>query len=447
MHEPLSPMMEDSESNLPKIGSPNFFQRNCRSMSEGSLRLMIINLILCGVIGNFFWYPVVFRTFGLIPGFFVITLCVAFNYLLCYFIFLASNEANCNSYMGLIEVYLSPKWRNIARFTYLLDYFSAFVIGLLLCWNISAYLMYYWGVLDDSAIEDMDKLTFKSYEPRIIVLRFAVVGIGFLISMPWYLNTKMNNFKPILIGFLIVMILNIGYLIIDLGEFRSYYQSQGTWEISYVKPITLDSFRYIFIFLCSYYIESNLLTMKIDTHNATMARVTKAIKISHIFFLFFASVFGSYGYLCLGDRFTSDLFMLRKSFPGKHHETIYRILLVFVALLYIHYMPYFIISFRNFFYSNFKYQPSFSVISIVPLTIAAMISFGYPKIVNFLGYSAILVCLMNAFLFPILIVKQTEAIRHKHWTIHRSLDATCVVLVCIALASFVALVRNDLGYN
>lgn len=445
MNEPLSELKEESTAIPPETPSPHFFQRNCRKMSEGSLRLMIINLMLCGIIGNFFWYPVVFRTLGLIPGFFMIAVCVAFNYMLCYLIFLASDESNCNSYMGLIEIYLSTKWRNLARFTYLLDYFAAFVIGLLLCWNITAYLMYYWGVLDDSVVEDMDRLTFKSYDPRIVVLRFAVVGIAYLVTMPWYLKKKMSSFKPILVGFLIVMGLNIVYLIVDLGEFRSYYQSQNQWEITYVKPITLDSFRYIFIFLCSYYIQSNLLTMKIDTFNATFTRMTKTIKIAHVFFLFFAIIFGCYGYLCLGDRFTSDLFLLRKSFPGKHHESIYRIILVLVALFYVHYMSYFIISFRNFFYSNFKYKPSFSVISIVPLTIAAVIAFSYPKIVNFLGYSAIMVCLMNGFLFPIMIAKHTAAIRKKHWIVHRLLDVICVVLVCIAITSLIALIRNDLG--
>lgn len=446
MSTPIAPLIEEISSIMPNERvMPNFFKRNCRKMSEGSLRLTIINVILCGIVGNFFWYPVVFRTFGLYPGFAVITACILLNYLMCSFIYKASDEAQCNSYLGLIQKYLSPRWRNIARFTYLMDYFAAFVIGFLLCWNITAYLMYYWGAIDDSMVEDHDRLTFKSYHPWIIFLRFAVILVAYAISVPLFLKKKMNSFKWIFLGFLVVISLNILYLMFDLREFRRYYQEQKSWTISYVKPFTLDSFRYIFIFMCSYYIQSNLLTMKKDTSDPTLTRMLKTLKISHAFFLLFALAFGAYGYICLGDRFTTDLFMLRKSFPGKSHEEWYRMILALIAVFYILYMSFFILSFRNFLFGNFKANPSFYTASLGPLTISALLAFAYPKIVNFLGYNALLVCLLNGFLFPTMIMRIIYVAEKRSWVLIRALDALSVVLTGVAVLSLVALLRNDFG--
>ena len=377
----------------------SFFQRNCRSIGPGSLRLSVINIILCGITGTFFWYPVIFCTYGAIPGLFVITAFVLLNYLMSRLIYKASDYAECDEYLILVKNFLGDRWMSVAKFTYVMDYFAVYVIGFLLSWNIFAYLLYYWGYIDDSAITNKDKLIFKDYHPRMMLLRLIVMGSGFLVCVPLFLREKIDSLKYIFFAFMFVIILNIVYLVVDLQQLRNHYISDGSYKFLYSKAPTFDSFRYVLIFMSAFYVQSNLLTMKTEVTNPTYPRMTKTVNISHLFFLVFSLGFGFYGYYCLGDNYTSDLFMLRKSFDGKRFEEWYRVILVLMAVCYILYMAFFNISLRNFIHSNFNYKPNLYLVSLGPLTLAFLLAWSYPKIVNFLGYNALIVCLLNGFLF------------------------------------------------
>jgi hypothetical protein len=437
--------LNEELNNLESAKKRNFFQRNCRKISEGSLRLTIINIVLCGITGTFFWYPVIFRTYGIYPGFVIISLFVLLNYLMCYFVYYASNYSECNCYLTLVQRFLGHRWKQVAKFTYIMDYFAVYVIGFILSWNIFAYLLYYWGYIDPADVMDKKTLKFFDYNFKIVVLRCAVVGISYLVSVPLFLKEKMDNLKYIFLGFLTVISLNIIYLVFDLKQFRNHYIQNNEYSITDYKDLTLDSFRYVLIFMCAFYIQSNLLTMKTDTFNPTMPRMLKTIKISHLFFLGFALCFGFYGYYCLGDTYTSDLFMLRASFEGKEYEDIYRLILILMAVFYVLYMAFFNLSLRTFIDSNFDHKFSKYTISLVPLTVAALLTIAYPRIVDFLGYNALVVCLLNGFMFPIMIVIRIYKEERKSRSIIFSLYALIFLLLILSGISFVALVNDFLN--
>jgi len=440
-------LFDEYSEKFPPIKHRSFFQRNCRQIGPGSLRLTVINIILCGTTGTFFWYPVIFRTYGAIPGFFVISAFVLLNYLMSLLVYKASDYADCNEYLILVKNFLGDRWMNVAKFTYVMDYFAVYVIGFLLSWNIFAYLLYYWGYIDESAIADKDMLIFKDYHPQIMLLRLIVIGAGFLVSVPLFLKEKIDSLKYVFFAFMIVIFLNILYLIVDLQQFHTHYVSDGTYEFSYSKSLTFDSFRYVLIFMCAFYVQSNLLTMKTEVTNPTYTRMVKTLNVSHLFFLLFSLGFGLYGYYCLGDRYTTDLFMLRKSFDGKKFEELYRLILVLMAVCYILYMAFFNMSLRNFIYSNFSYKPSPYLVSLGPLTLACIVTWAYPKIVNFLGYNALIVCLLNGFLFPIMIARKIFVEEKKSFLLIRGLDALTVVLLVISAISFGAIIYNDFLAN
>jgi len=99
------------------------------------------------------------------------------------------------------------------------------------------------------------------------------------------------------------------------------------------------------IFISVFYIQSNILTNKVNLKNPTFKRIRKSLRISILLFLW-SFFFGVYGYFCLGDNFTNDLFMLRKSIGGKF-EIIYQIILALFAIFMMLYISFFNISFKN----------------------------------------------------------------------------------------------------
>lgn len=71
--------VSDNESVFAPIS--DFIKRNTAPIKDGSLRLAVINLLLCGTTGTFFWYPVIFRYFGYIPGTVAIVIIAFLTYL------------------------------------------------------------------------------------------------------------------------------------------------------------------------------------------------------------------------------------------------------------------------------------------------------------------------------------------------------------------------------
>ena len=114
------------------------------------MRLVIINLTICGTSGTFFWYPVYLKTYGFLFGIFFMMLSLSITYFTTLFILEASEKSNQNDYLNLIGHFLGPKGKMCATITFIIDYFSTYVIGFLITYNILLYLLYYWNFLDDS---------------------------------------------------------------------------------------------------------------------------------------------------------------------------------------------------------------------------------------------------------------------------------------------------------
>lgn len=58
--------------------------------------------------------------------------------------------------------------------------------------------------------------------------------------------------------------------------------------------------------------------------NPNERRNKKVIRYSFIYYFIFSILFGFWGYKCLGDSFTSDLFFLRASYEESFSEWVYR---------------------------------------------------------------------------------------------------------------------------
>ena len=112
-------------------------------------------------------------------------------------------------------------------------------------------------------------------------------------------------------------------------------------------------------------------------------------------------IFGIYGYVCLGDYFTTDLFMLRNTFEGKKYEDVYRVILISMGTFILLYSSFFNHSFQALFKEIFNVNINFYVLAITPMALAILFACFYPKIINFLGYNGIIICTPNGFLYPL----------------------------------------------
>ena len=365
------------------------------------MRLVIINLIICGISGTFFLYPVFLRVLGLIPGLFLIFLTANLTYITNSFIFEGSFKSGKNDYFNLIKFYLGDKISIFAFFTFLLDYFSTYVIGILISYNVFLYFMYYEGFISDQAVVDFNTLEFDMGNNQVVVLRYCFCSFAFFILLPFFFKKSTHGLKVVffcLIGSILFMFF---YLFVDLYQFRTHYIEIGEYSIKLFKKPSQDYIKFLLVFLTAFYVQSNILTVKQDLKNATRRRLKKTIKISHYFFIFFGLIFGAWGYFCLGDIHTSDLFMLRASYKNKKYEFIYRIILIIFGFFSLIYISFFNLSLRYFIERIFENRTNFYLISILPLFLAVLISAFYPKIMNFLGYNAILSCIPNGFVFPL----------------------------------------------
>ena len=134
LKDPINSQQDDSQQIKKKHS--NFFIRNFSPMGEGSLRLAAISMILCGTSGTYFLYPLIMRTYGIIYGIFVMQAIWVLNRLTSHYIEIASEDSKQTDYLNLLKHYLPNGYVQWAKFTFFMDYFATYVIGIVLAWSV-----------------------------------------------------------------------------------------------------------------------------------------------------------------------------------------------------------------------------------------------------------------------------------------------------------------------
>ena len=154
-------------------------------------------------------------------------------------------------------------------------------------------------------------------------------------------------------------------------------------------------------------------------------------------------IFGFFGYYCLGDVHTSDLFMLRKSFPGKQNELIYNIVLIFYCIFITFYSSFFNLCMKDYIRTAYNVSWSNNFMSIGGLTFVLSVTFLYPNFVNLIGYNAIFVCLFNGFVFPCLLKRKLIKKRNQSTLYLLFIDSITITLVLLSIISFIILTYGE----
>ena len=440
--ENLQAMLEQ-ESIDPPITRPGFFGRLLAPISPSSLRLSVINIVVCIVSNSLFVFPIAFRTYGIYAGIVLLLASNIINFLTCKFIYEASEFIRDNNYLKIIGVLLGERFVRVAKFTFLMDYFSNYMISILMGWNIAQYILVCQGFIDPGAIINKDTLEINPYDRQVLNYRFVFLALVFVIYTPIISGKNQELMKLIMIGYLAAFFAFVLFSAYDLLDFYHYYRDIGQYSITYFARFSEDWFKYLFIVIAAFYIQPSLMTVKSEILNPNLRRVIKSARISYIYLTFISIICGLYCYLCLGDIYTSDVFMLRKSFEGKRRELIYKSLLAVIALMSLLYAKFYHSNMKFFLANNYLNQSPTQFLYLIPWLCALLLTMAYPKIINFLGYNSVTIFILNGYCFPIMLKRKILLISGKAcWKIMLCEVAIAALLFFGALSLYALLNSN-----
>lgn len=408
-------------------------------MKNGSLRLCVINLMICGTSGSFFWYPIVIKEFGYVLGAVFLVLTCILTYFLCAFIMDAFHDSQIKDYLNMIHYYLGNKGYYWACFTFISDYFSTYIIGIMLGQNIFLFLAYYMGFIGDEAVTNDKLLLFDLYNPVVKKLRIYFCLACLIILTPLFLKKHLSGIKVITIVSFTCIILIVVYQAVDLISFRRHYLDLNQLKTEYFQPPHKDQIKKIPIFITVFYVQSNILTVINHLSNPLKRRTQKVLAYPFFYFILFSLFFGFWGYFCLGDFYSSDLFFLRKSIRQDLFERIYQVILAAFGVVLVIFLCFFNLSFMQLWRQIFSNNINYYLMSLTPLYLAILFVMVYPNIVNFLEYNGIIVCLSNGFLFPILIKMHLVTSKAQKF----GLGLLMFALVALNAASMFFLLRDE----
>lgn len=414
--------------------------RNFRPVDKGSVYLIATNITICGSAISFFWYPAFYRVFGVYVGFFAICFSALSNFLTSKYVTEASEYLQVDEYLILIEQMI-PRFYSTAIFTFVVDYFTSSLVYILLPYNILLYLLYNMNWLGPETMLNEGIVEFHHYNKQVIWVRAIFCGVTFALLTPFFLIKSTRYLKVAFSLSMVSIVVLVAYMFYDLSEFRDFYQKENSLLVQNVTMPTKSWLKYSMIFLTAFYVQSNILTMKKDLHNPDSTRINAILKITFIILMVFATIFGYYCYSCMGFNHTGDIFILRKTFEGKD-ETVYLILLSIYGVLTCTISSYFNISLKSFL-KDAGYRFSHYSTSMIPLILAIVCVFLYPKIVNTVGYTAVIVCSTNGYVFPCMLKHELNIRQQKPAWMNMLLNLQIGFYLLFALASFVVLLIED----
>lgn len=412
-----------------------------------SMRLLIINTVISIFTMNFFTFPLFFRTFGLVFGTIVLGISNLANWWACRLILEASDFTGQNSLTEIIERMFGPQIKRFISISFFLDYFSNYVFLLIQSWVCFEFVLAYLGLLDSSALIPGNNLEFSQYHPEIFAWRFVFLAGTFLFYTPVFMRDSYETVKCITIYCSVFWFCFVVFLVWDFQHFRNYYAQIGKLQVTVWASPSLEQIRLVFMLLSSLYIQTSLMTMKGEIANPNLRRMLKSSKIAYIYTIILAFVFGVYFYCCLGDLYTSDVFMVRKSFTGKPAEGFYVVLVAVLCLLNLAYIKFYHGNMKGFILVRFNPKRLVETYCILPWAFSLIFVLVYPKVLNFYGYSACTVFLLNGYILPLLMKRKILKAKGYHWIYSFLIDALLTTLVVASVISLWTIFKSESTAN
>ena len=284
--------------------------------------------------------PFYMKELGLLVGALVILLAGSMSYFSFKYIFFAQYYTGKKDIVEITRRFV-PKWM-VSVFTYslLVDVLSSFQIYCLVSWNLFSYLLNMFGFIKKEWIKDFDTLKLYEYNPSVFLMRACFLHAIFFLSIPLLLKRSLESLKFVSIGFMISLLLVILCLFSQMPLFYKEYHNPKTPETNtkvslLYKPFwNLKFFSYLFSIILAFYVQPFVMSLRKELLVPSMKRLKKVARISVGFELVLFITLGSVAYIVFGDKYTTDLIILRKPLDKyTAFEWVFKILLIFFFLM------------------------------------------------------------------------------------------------------------------
>lgn len=411
-HEEVSNPLTTAEAleKLEQRRNLHFFRRMFSPMEIGSLRSVVIMWIrICSGIG-LLTLPYYVMNFGLWEGAIVVMIAAYLNFLPATYLFNAVSVSKKTTYPSLVEHYFGRKIRKVFDFNYFLDLFSQIFLLQIASWNCLEYIFYMigWAEKHPEWFNDFNKIQYNEYNLEIFLFRLIFVAITTAILIPFFLKDNLRDYKIITYSYLGLLFTLVIFLVAETPLFMRAY-SEAERDIQYFKPFVMANISNFGGVMLCFYVQPYLFSLFEELVKPNNRRLSKigfiATLIEGIMFLFI----GICGYAGLGEKYTPNVFFLRRPYPGQNMtvEWVFRGVVISFFFVMIIGIPMYNPTLKAQIYEVFEWKDpnrrQKTLASLVPLFIASAITLFYPNVTSIFNILSVTICNVNGYLLPVLL--------------------------------------------
>ena len=339
---------------LEKKKSQGFFKRNFSPLKGGSLRAVIIYWIRITTGVGVMSLPFYIKQMGLIAGILLILLAGSMSYFSFKYLFDAQYYTGKKDLVHIAKEFL-PSWMvSIYSYVLILDNFAAMQIYTIVSWNIFSYFIFIFGLAKPSWMKNEETVEFYEYNIEVLIIRIVFLHVVYLVIIYFLLKRSMESLKILSILFMISLIGIVTLLFAQSPLFYNEYHNtedptkKTTVEYFYKPFWNLKFFSYLYSIILSFYVQSFTMSLRKELLVPSMARLKKVARLAVGIELFLFIILGSVCYLVFGDKYTTDLIILRKPLNGyAGFEWVFKIVLVLFFIFNILGIPTLNVGLRN----------------------------------------------------------------------------------------------------
>jgi amino acid permease len=441
----LSVFTAERENTLQSIRSMSWFARNFRRLEKGSLRGVIVMWIRMTLGVGVLTLPFYFSVFGYLYGLIAVTISGLLNLNSFYNIFQVSAEYNEKNYLILIEKSLGQTMLKIFKVTFFIDMSSSFIITVIVCWNLFEFSLYFLNLTNDDWFMpgEKDKMKFDEDNPTLFKIRGIFLLVLFLISVPFLLKKTLRSIKKITMAILVLLLALLAFIVFQTPFF--YFAKQDSIRIAYkpASPIWIECF---FAILMSFYVQPFIFSLREELTMPSLKRMNKVANLTISFEIVLFCIVGFAGYMSLGEKYITDLFLTRKEYDGESPiiENIYRTLIGLFFLLSCLGVAIYNPTMRDYLKQTLllgETKSTYAVVSILPFFVYCFIAFVWPNIIDVFNWTGLTICNFNGYIVPSLmrihILGKNKAKKGK--MIAEIIQVIALTILCIIGVVFKAL--------
>ena len=299
---------------LEKVRKQNFFHRNfCRKFGKGSMRGSIITLLRMTLGIGIFAIPYYTKDIGLFTSLIMLFAAAFISYFSFDTISTAAHVSGANSYQESIKYMLGDKFYFLSKITFTVDFTTVVLIYQIAGWNLFQYLAYFLGIFKDEWLLDKNTLRFDPWNSNVLAWRIGYFLVIYLILFINLLKDDLESIRFFSTAFVLSLICLILFIFCQMPFYRSFYNNEHKILFSIYKPPTHFWITSFYSLLSAYTCQIFIVKVRQELYLPTQRRIKKVIKTTlTLEFIIFALI-ASICYYSLGDLFTPQLIILRKS--------------------------------------------------------------------------------------------------------------------------------------